>query len=52
MAEKKQKFEDKITEIESIINDLENGNTNLEEQVNKIVLENGKLEDFKLEDNN
>lgn len=76
MAEKKQKFEDKIAALESIINELENGNTsledsiekytkamklvkecdeqlkNVEEQINKIVLENGNLEDFKLEDNN
>ena len=76
MAEKKQKFEDKITELEQIINELENGNVsledsiekytkamklvkdcdeqlkNIEEQVNKIVLENGNLEDFKLEENN
>lgn len=76
MAEKKQKFEDKITELEAIINELENGNIQLEdsiekytkamklvkdcdeelksveEKVNKIVLENGTLEDFKLEENN
>lgn len=75
MAEKKQKFEDKITELEQIINELENGNVsledsiekytkamklvkdcdeqlkNIEEQVNKIVLENGNLEDFKIEEN-
>lgn len=76
MAEKKQKFEDKITELEAIINELENGNIPLEdsiekytkamklvkecdeelkvveEKVNKIVLENGTLEEFKLEENN
>ncbi len=76
MAEKKQKFEDKITELETIINELENGNIPLEdsiekytkamklvkecdeelksveEKVNKIVLENGTLEEFKLEENN
>lgn len=76
MAEKKQKFEDKIVELEAIINELENGNTsleesiekytkamqlvkecdeqlkNVEEKINKIVLENGNLEDFKLEENN
>lgn len=76
MAEKKQKFEDKITELETIINELENGNITLEdsiekytkamklvkecdeelksveEKVNKIVLENGTLEEFKLEENN
>ncbi len=76
MAEKKQKFEDKITELEAIINELENGNIPLEdsiekytkamklvkecdeelksveEKVNKIVLENGTLEEFKLEESN
>ena len=76
MAEKKQKFEDKITDLEAIINELENGNIPLEdsiekytkamklvkecdeelksveEKVNKIVLENGTLEEFKLEENN
>lgn len=76
MAEKKQKYEDKITELETIINELENGNIPLEdsiekytkamklvkecdeelksveEKVNKIVLENGTLEEFKLEENN
>ena len=76
MAEKKQKYEDKITELEAIINELENGNIPLEdsiekytkamklvkecdeelksveEKVNKIVLENGTLEEFKLEENN
>ena len=76
MAEKKQKFEDKITELEAIIIELENGNIPLEdsiekytkamklvkecdeelksveEKVNKIVLENGTLEEFKLEENN
>lgn len=76
MAEKKQKFEDKITELETIINELENGNIPLEDsiekytkamklvkecdeelksveaKVNKIVLENGTLEEFKLEENN
>lgn len=76
MAEKKQKFEDKIVELEAIINELENGNTsleesiekytkamqlvkecdeqlkNVEEKINKIVLENGNLEDFKFEESN
>lgn len=75
MAEKKQKFEDKINELESLINELENGNVsledsiekytkamslakecdeqlkNIENQVNKIVLENGSLENFNLEEN-
>lgn len=75
MAEKKQKFEDKITELETIINELENGNVsledsilkytkamnlvsecdaqlkNIENQVNKIVTENGSLEEFKIEEN-
>ena len=76
MAEKKQKFEDKIVELEAIINELENGNTsleesiekytkamqlvkecdeqlkNVEEKINKIVLENGNLEELKKEKNN
>ena len=33
MAEKKQKFEDKITELEAIINELENGNIPLEDSI-------------------
>ncbi len=68
------KFEDKMKELESIINELENGEINLEdsinkytkamklvkecdeqlkkieEKVNKIVTENGKLEDFNIEE--
>lgn len=68
------KFEDKIKELESIINELESGEIdlessiekytkamklvhecdeklkNIEEQVNKIVKENGELEDFKVEE--
>ncbi len=71
MAEKK--FEEKMKELETIIDELENGNTDLEEsiqkytkamklvkecddklkqieeQVNKIVLENGELSDFNIE---
>ena len=71
--EKNAKFEDNIKELEQIINELENGNTDLEEsiekytkamklvkicdkklkdieeQVSKIVTENG-LEDFKIEE--
>ena len=35
MAEKKQKFEDKITELEAIINELENGNIPLEDSIEK-----------------
>ena len=35
MAEKKQKFEDKITELEQIINELENGNVSLEDSIEK-----------------
>ena len=70
--EKEAKFEDKIKELESIINELENGEIdidtsiekytkamklvkecddklkNIEEQVNKIVKDNGDLEDFHL----
>ncbi len=71
--EKKEKFEDKIKELEQIINDLESDNIDLddsidkytkamklvkecdeklknaEEQVSKIVSENGELKDFKEE---
>ena len=68
------KFEDKIKELETIINELENGEIDLEdsiekytkamklvkecdeqlkkieENVNKIVKENGKIEDFSIEE--
>lgn len=68
------KFEEKIKELENIINELENGEIDLEdsiekytkamklvkecdeklnkieEQVSKIVLENGKTEDFNIEE--
>ena len=68
------KFEDKIKELEEIINELESGEIdlessiekytkamtlvkdcdsqlkNIEEQVNKIVKENGELEDFSIEE--
>ena len=74
MAEKEQKFEDKIKELETIINELENGTSDLEdsinkytkamklvnecdeklksieEQVNKIILENGEITDFEIEE--
>ena len=74
MAKKEAKFEEKITELEKIINELENGEIdldesinkymmamklvkecdeklkNIEEQVNKMVLENGEVKDFELED--
>lgn len=67
------KFEEKIKELEKIINELENGNIDLddsinkytkamklvkecdkelktiEEKVTKIVSENGKLEDYNVE---
>ena len=70
----KVKFEDKIKELETIINELENGEIDLEdsiekytkamklvkecdeqlkkieENVNKIVKENGKIEDFSIEE--
>ena len=74
MAKDKEiKFEDKLKELESIINELESGEIdldssiekytnamklvkecdeklkNVEEQVNKIVTENGSLEDFEVE---
>ncbi len=72
--EKKVKFEEKISNLEEIINDLENGEVNLdeaiekytkamllvkecdtelknvEEQVSKLVNEDGSLEDFKIEE--
>ena len=68
------KFEDKIKELETIINELENGEIDLEDSiekytkamklvkecdeqlkkiednVNKIVKENGKIEDFNIEE--
>ena len=71
--EKDVKFEDKIKQLEAIVNELEKGEIDLdssiekytcamklvrecdeklksvEEQVNKIVSENGSLEDFNLE---
>ena len=74
MAKTESKFEEKITELEKIINELENGEIdldesinkymmamklvkecdeklkNIEEQVNKMVLENGEVKDFELED--
>ena len=74
MAKTEAKFEEKITELEKIINELENGEIdwdesinkymmamklvkecdeklkNIEEQVNKMVLENGEVKDFELED--
>lgn len=72
--DKKVKFEDQVKELEKIINELENGNTdldesiekytkamklvkecdeklkNIEETVNKIVAENGSLENFEIEE--
>ena len=72
--EKIEKFEDKIKELENIINDLESDNIDLddsidkytkamklvkecdeklknaEEQVSKIVAENGELKDFNTEE--
>ena len=69
---KEKKFEDKIKELEDIINVLENGEVslddsikkyteamklvkecdselkNIEDKVNKIVTENGNLEDFEV----
>lgn len=35
MSKNEQKFEDKIKELEKIINELENGNTNLDESIEK-----------------
>ena len=72
--EKKARFEDKIKELETIIDELESGNIDLElsidkytkamtlvkecddklksieQQVNKIVNENGELENFTIEE--
>lgn len=74
MAKTDMKFEDKLKELEKIVNDLESGEIDLdssiekytyamklvkecdeklkkvEEQVSKIVTENGELEDFKVEE--
>ena len=74
MEKKEPKFEEKIAELEKIIDGLENGNIDLDEsiekytkamklvkecdeklksieqQVNQIVSENGKLEPFELDD--
>ena len=74
VKEKEVKFEDKIKELEEIVNELELGEIdldssiekytramklvnecdeklkNIEEQVNKIVNENGELEDFVTEE--
>lgn len=71
---KEVKFEDKVKELETIINELESGEIDLdssiekytkamklvsecdeklksiEEQVNKIVSDSGKLEDFSVEE--
>ena len=71
--EKEVKFEDKIKELETIVNELESGDIdldssiekytkamtlvkecdeklkNVEEKVNKIVTENGSLENFEVE---
>ena len=70
---KEKKFEDKLKELEEIVNELESGEIdldssiekytiamklvkecdeklkNVEEQVNKIVTENGSLEEFEIE---
>ncbi len=74
MAKKEESFEEKMKELEKIVNELESGEIdldasiekytkamklvkecddklkNIEEQVNKIVKENGDLEDFKIEE--
>ena len=70
---KEKSFEEKLKELENIVNELENGDIdldssiekytnamnlvkecdeklkNVEEKVNKIVLENGSLENFEVE---
>ncbi len=72
--EKEVKFEDKIKELETIVTELERGEVNLDDaiekytkamklakecsdkltevsdKVNKIMLENGKLEEFNVEE--
>lgn len=72
--EKKLKFEEKIKELENIINELENGEVGLEEsfdkytnamklvkecdkqlneveeKISKIILENGEIKDFKIDE--
>ena len=74
MANKEKTFEEKLTELESIIKELENGNVDLdnainkyteamniakecsekldsaEKAVNKILKDNGKLEEFSTEE--
>ena len=74
MATKEKSFEEKLEELELIVRELENGEVNLDdainkyteamklakecsdklsevsEKVNKIMLENGKLEDFTVEE--
>jgi len=71
---KETKFEEKLKELETIINELENGEIdleesitkytramnlvnecdkklkNIEEQISKLVTENGEIEDFKTEE--
>lgn len=71
---KEKKFEEKIAELEKIINELENGNIdlessiekytqamklakecdeqlkNIEEKINKIVLEDGSVTDFEVDE--
>lgn len=75
MDKKELKFEDKIKELEKIINELENGEIdleqsiekytlamklvkecdkslkNIEEKVNKVVLENGNIEELEISEN-
>ena len=74
MSKNEKTFEEKLTELESIVKELENGNVDLdsaikkyteamniakecsekldsaEKAVNKILNENGKLEDFNAEE--
>lgn len=74
MEKKEKNFEEKLKELESIVKELENGDVNLddainkfnqamilskectekltsvEEQVNKILTEDGKLNDFHIEE--
>jgi exodeoxyribonuclease VII small subunit len=74
MEKKEKNFEEKLTELEKIVKELENGEVNLddainkfneamkiakecseklkniEKQVNKILTNEGKLEDFEIEE--
>ena len=50
MAEKEQKFEDKYTKAMKLVNECDEKLKSIEEQVNKIILENGEITDFEIEE--